>query len=138
MAKGKVDIITQLMGLKALTAQFGMLHELQLQHLKRWSWAIDPNIKDTPVIEIDSENKLINFNIICDKCCIITQKYKKHYQNLLKHVRFMLGDDWQIVICRNNETIFSKEDCQNPPIINGSPKQKPSNRRNRRSRSRKR
>ena len=106
----QVSTEMQLIGLRALFEQFGVLHELQILQLKYWPYSIDPNLTSSEA-EVNMEDKVVSFTWVAEKPSKINPKYISRVKELLKMVRFLLGDDWAIQILLNNESIFSRNDC---------------------------
>lgn len=139
MTGKSISTETQLLGLRSLFQQFGVLHELQITQLKYWPYAVDTSLESSEA-EVDMDNCIIKFIWKAPKLPTVNAKYLVRLKELLKNVQFLLGEEWKIQILFNSETIFGTEDCvQRAPIntrkARKQPKRKPSNRRRSRNRS---
>ena len=69
----QVSTEMQLIGLRALFEQFGVLHELQILQLKYWPYSIDPNLTSSEA-EVNMEDKVVSFTWVAEKPSKINPK----------------------------------------------------------------
>jgi hypothetical protein len=119
--------------LRAFSAMFHGVHELQAEQLKRWPYAVDPNVEKSN-FKLDFEKKLFVYEWEIKKDPPSTKAYAHRLDELLKGVRFLFGDDWSLTIqnLTTGTTIFTSEN------VPGKPDRRLRNRRNRRQKVAKR
>ena len=96
--------------LRAFSTQFQCLHELQVEHLKKWPYAVDPNL-DSSTAQVDFDNKKLVYLWTFKGKEKLPKDYQHRLQELCKGVRFLLGNDWSVEIqdLFKKESIFSSE-----------------------------
>ena len=100
----KNDWTIQLLKLRALYEATGGLHEGLVQQLKLWPYAVDPSL-ETSVCKVDEEAKKVIYEWESP-----LQKRDKGYNNrlkeLLKAIKLILGDPFDLQILLNGTPIF--------------------------------
>lgn len=87
--------------LRGLTETTGILHELQINHLKYWWKAAFA--KQAGDINIDTNGKVVIFKKINDKRPKSFQQTAKFLQ---ESVKYLLGERWSIKIKHKNKVLF--------------------------------
>lgn len=97
----------QLLALRSLTQQTGILHEAQVHQIKLWPFAVDPTLTANEAA-VDLENKAVTYQwkrpgappLPTDK------RYFARLQKLAEAVAFLLGPDWRLTVAINGVQIF--------------------------------
>jgi hypothetical protein len=100
----KFDWTAQLVMLRDMTKRFGTIHEAQALQLKLWPYTVDPTLTNSKCA-LDMESKYIEFEW-SGPPVKIEKKYQTRLKTLDSNVKFLLGDDWNVKVNRNSETIF--------------------------------
>lgn len=100
-----VEVEKQLMTLKVLTQNSGVLHELQTQHLIYWGMMAVEQAKDTPEIGWGFAQKLVEFNFkkLGRK---LPDDFQKKCDIMTESVRWLLGDDFSVRIRNDKKVIY--------------------------------
>ena len=114
--KKKFTYQEQLVILRDLYQRTGALHEAQVLQLKLWPFAVDPKL-DKSKADVDLDNKVVTFTWVGKKSKK-DKKYNYRLEELYKHLRFMLGDDWIMRIHLNGSLIFPLDTKHVKPIRN--------------------
>lgn len=105
--------------LRAFSAQFQCLHELQEKHIKQWPYAVDPNL-DKSTAQVDFDNKQVTYLWSFKGDEKLPKDYQHRLSELCKGVQFLLGSQWRVKIQKmnTNEVIFNSEDASEGPSKN--------------------
>jgi hypothetical protein len=121
-----LDWTAQLVMLREMTKRFGSLHEAQSLQLKLWPFTVDSTIANSQA-KVDIEGKTVEFNWIGSKMKV-DKKYQERLNALNSNVKFLLGEEWVMVVKSDGTPIFPIE-IQNA----GSSQKRKRKRSNRRS-----
>ena len=86
------SIKEQLLALRWLTAKTGGLHEAQVQQLRNWPYACQPEGLESFEISVDFEGNLVVYDLV------LSQKKSKKLEYLHTWVKWLLGDEWKVEI----------------------------------------
>ncbi len=101
----EMSVQEQILALKMMTAQTGVLHEAQVLQLKLWPWTVFP--KEITSYEIgvqpDPDKKYLEYRMIGhDKIKALPKKGVVLLQSWVKN---LLGQDWTVVVKFNGSEV---------------------------------
>jgi hypothetical protein len=88
------DTIKQLLRLRDFTERTGVIHDAQAMQLKGWITALFGAKKFT--IELDFEKFIVKYDI--EQTVGRFSKSEEKMSNLLKYIKFLLGDKWTVAV----------------------------------------
>jgi hypothetical protein len=94
----------QLMALKALTKETGVLHDAQVFQLKLWPLVMTHATKSEFTVDFDFKD--IIFNITETKGKVPTQ-FTKRLKLLCKYTQNLLGEDWTVTVKLKNKPRYT-------------------------------
>ncbi len=95
--KKTTGIQEQLVVLRGMTAQTGVLHEAQLFQLRLWPHALFDKISNAE-IRIDQEKYTIEYVFTWKIKGKKTADFKRRAKYLGKSIHWLLGDHWQVTV----------------------------------------
>ena len=93
--RSNLDWSGQLLALKDMTKRFNCLHEGQALQFRLMPFAVDPSL-DKSEAAIDFETKVVTFTWTGSALDYDSKDYRTRLLGLEEHVRFMLGDEWNV------------------------------------------
>jgi len=94
----------QLMQLKPILKQFGIMHEAQVMQVKLWPYAVDPKL-ETSVAEVDIEGAVLSYK--WNSAFINPDKpYFERLTELQNTVKMFFGSEWELKVLLNGNPIF--------------------------------
>lgn len=112
---GILDIEKQLLSLRVITEQFGVMHEAQILQIRLWPHSIDPKLESS-VANIDVENAEIFYQWKSN-----TKKIDKKYLNRLEELhnsmcRFF-GDGWRLRVDVNGTVVYPVNTVKKKTVV---------------------